>query len=48
MSGIGPIGEARLREHLASSDAGVIHLRGRLTRAFGEGTAGRGAVDGYG
>ncbi len=34
MSGIGPIGEARLREHLAASDAGVIHLRRRLTRAF--------------
>jgi phenylpropionate dioxygenase-like ring-hydroxylating dioxygenase large terminal subunit len=48
MSGIGPIGEARLREHLASSDAGVIHLRRRLTRAFGAGPAGRGDVDGPG
>jgi phenylpropionate dioxygenase-like ring-hydroxylating dioxygenase large terminal subunit len=45
MAGIGPIGEARLREHLATSDAGVIHLRRRLTRAFGEGPARHGDVD---
>jgi phenylpropionate dioxygenase-like ring-hydroxylating dioxygenase large terminal subunit len=32
--GLGPIGEARLHEHLASSDVGVIHLRRRLNRAF--------------
>jgi len=34
MSGIGPIGDARLREHLASSDIGVIQLRKRLNQAF--------------
>ena len=34
MSGIGPIGEARLREHLVSSDVGVMRLRKRLNQAF--------------
>jgi phenylpropionate dioxygenase-like ring-hydroxylating dioxygenase large terminal subunit len=34
LSGIAPIGEARLREHLTSSDAGVIHLRKRLNQKF--------------
>src|SRR5262249_3521294 len=34
MEGIGPLGVARLHEHLAASDAGVIHLRRRLRRAF--------------
>ena len=34
LSQIAPIGEARLREHLVSSDVGVIHLRKRLNRSF--------------
>jgi phenylpropionate dioxygenase-like ring-hydroxylating dioxygenase large terminal subunit len=34
LQGIGPIGEARLREHLASSDIGIIHLRKRLNQVF--------------
>jgi phenylpropionate dioxygenase-like ring-hydroxylating dioxygenase large terminal subunit len=34
LEGIGPIGEARLREHLASSDLGIIQLRKRLNQAF--------------
>src|SRR5262249_43697819 len=31
---LGPIGETRLHEPLASSDVGVIHVRRRLNRAF--------------
>jgi phenylpropionate dioxygenase-like ring-hydroxylating dioxygenase large terminal subunit len=34
MSSIGPIGDARLREHMASSDIGLIHLRKRLNQSF--------------
>jgi hypothetical protein len=34
MSGIAPIGEARLHEHLVSSDTGVMRLRKRLNQAF--------------
>lgn len=34
MSGLGPITEARPREHLASSDIGVVRLRRRLEEAF--------------
>jgi phenylpropionate dioxygenase-like ring-hydroxylating dioxygenase large terminal subunit len=34
MSGMRPIGEQRLREHLGPTDVGVIHLRRRLQRAF--------------
>jgi len=31
---LGPIGETRLHEHMASSDVGVVQLRRRLNRAF--------------
>jgi len=34
MSGMAPIGEARLHEHLVSSDVGVMRLRKRLNQAF--------------
>ena len=34
LTALGPIGDTRLREHLASSDVGVIHVRRRLNRAF--------------
>ena len=34
LSEIAPIGESRRREHLVSSDVGVIHLRQRLNRSF--------------
>jgi phenylpropionate dioxygenase-like ring-hydroxylating dioxygenase large terminal subunit len=37
LTALGPIGETRLHEHLASSDVGVIHVRRRLNRAFSGG-----------
>ncbi len=46
LTALGPIGETRLHEHLASSDVGVIHVRRRLQRAFAASRSASGALDG--
>jgi phenylpropionate dioxygenase-like ring-hydroxylating dioxygenase large terminal subunit len=40
LSTLGPVGDVRLREHMAASDHGVIHLRRVLNRAYARAAAG--------